>query len=83
MPNWVVNKVTFIGNQDKIEKILEQIKGKDALIDFNKIIRMPDYIYNGDLGTKERKKYGENNWYDWRIRNWGGKMERNKHIQRK
>lgn len=73
MPNWVVNKVTFIGSQNKIEKIFEHIKGEDTLIDFNKIIPMPDYIYRGNLGEKERKKYGKNNWYDWSIEHWNTK----------
>ena len=34
---------------------------------------MPDTVYNGSLGIRERELYGENNWYDWRIGNWGTK----------
>ena len=34
---------------------------------------MPDYIYRGTIGTKEMEIYGENNWYDWSIENWGTK----------
>ena len=36
-------------------------------IDFNKVIPMPDYIFQGNLGMAEREKYGKENWYDWSI----------------
>ena len=34
---------------------------------------MPDNICRGDLGSKERELYGQNNWYDWSLANWGTK----------
>ena len=43
------------------------------MIDFNKIIPMPNNIYRGDLGKRERELYGSNNWYDWSVANWGTK----------
>ena len=73
MPNHVTNKITLFGGQENIDKILDLIKGEDTCIDFNKIIPMPDTVYRGDLGPDERKLYGANNWYDWRVRNWGTK----------
>ena len=73
MPNHVTNKITFIGNQEHINTILNMIKGEKEWIDFNKIVPMPDDIYLGDLGPEERKLYGNRNWYDWRIVNWGTK----------
>lgn len=42
-------------------------------VDFEKILPMPDTVYNGSLGIRERELYGENNWYDWRLGNWGTK----------
>lgn len=45
----------------------------DRTFDFNKIVPMPEDIFRGPLGEKEREMYGENNWYDWSRRNWGTK----------
>lgn len=45
----------------------------EGTFDFNKIVPMPEDIFRGPLGEKERKMYGENNWYDWSRRNWGTK----------
>ena len=74
MPNWVVNKIEFLGETKDIEKIFNAIKSEEnGAIDFNKIIKMPDYIYRGNLGKKEREKYGKNNWYDWRVEHWNTK----------
>ena len=35
---------------------------------------MPKWVYYGNLGSKEREKYGaENCWYQWSRLNWGTK----------
>lgn len=34
---------------------------------------MPDNIFRGSLGPREREIYGSNNWYDWSISHWGTK----------
>lgn len=47
MPNWVLNRIEFIGDAKKITKVLEDIKkDKEGLgsVDFNKIIHMPDTL---------------------------------------
>lgn len=71
MPNWVLNKLS-VDNEDDYEKIIDKLT-TDNEVDFNNIIPMPDYIYKGNLGPEERRLYGENNWYDWSINNWGVK----------
>lgn len=69
MPNWIVNKISVDKDVDKIKEKL----CTDNEVDFNNIIPMPDNIYQGPLGKKEKELYGENNWYDWSIKNWGVK----------
>ena len=71
MSNWVTNRIVFHGNRENIDRVLRSIKGNGSMIDFNKIIPMPNNIYRGDLGKRERELYGSNNWYDWSVANWG------------
>ena len=63
--------------QTEIHTKLDDMKEKYLQVfDFNKIISMPNdkfFYRNGNLGNKERKKYGENNWYDWCNKHWGTK----------
>ena len=83
MPNWCENKVTVQGSVEETGRFMEYVKGEDIHKQngditknhfcFNKIIPMPEDIYQGNLGEKERKKYGNKNWYDWCIENWGTK----------
>ena len=73
MPNHITNKIEFYGNKEGINKVLEIIKGEEECIDFDKIVPTPDNIYQGELGEKERRLYGKNNWYDWNVAHWGTK----------
>lgn len=75
MPNHITNIIEIKNaSMEHLDEILEAIKVDEigiGSVDFNKIIPMPDNIYRGNLGSEEFKKYGENNWYDWSIKNWG------------
>jgi hypothetical protein len=76
MPNHVTNVISFSGDKSRISVMLKEIQNNEhgiGSVDFEKIIPMPDTVYNGSLGIRERELYGENNWYDWRIGNWGTK----------
>ena len=76
MPNHVRNRLMFEGEPKQVAALLAAIQNEKygiGSIDFQKIIPMPSNIYRGDLGQKERERYGENNWYDWSVKNWGTK----------
>lgn len=46
MPNWVTNRLIVSGNDKDIKQLFNNIKGDEAeqLIDFNKIIPMPESL---------------------------------------
>ncbi|WP_297960638.1 LPD28 domain-containing protein [uncultured Ruminococcus sp.] len=76
MPNHVTNVISFSGDKSRISAMLKEIQNDEhgiGSVDFEKILPMPDTVYNGSLGIRERELYGENNWYDWRLGNWGTK----------
>lgn len=77
MPNWVTNKVRLTGNKKDVESFKEKHftidEDKEKQFDFETIIPMPKNIFRGNLGQEERNLYGNNNWYDWSIENWGTK----------
>ena len=76
MPNHVMNVLEFSGDAGKIREMREKIKNDKfglGTIDFEKIIPMPESIYRGSIGNEEMKQYGENNWNDWSLGNWGTK----------
>lgn len=76
MPNHVTNILIVNGHADRCMELFDAIKTEQygrGSIDFSKIIPVPDYIYQGDLGKAEIAKYGKNNWLDWNTTNWGSK----------
>jgi hypothetical protein len=44
MPNYVQNRITFCGTMKDVEKVFDFLKGEDTVIDFNKIIPMPEEL---------------------------------------
>ena len=73
MPNYCENFLSIEGNADTLKEIMDFVKSDKSVFDFEKIVPMPDYIYRGAVGAKEKEIYGENNWYDWSNKNWGTK----------
>ena len=84
MPNWCNNILIINGEHDDIKKFYLDNKldnyeinnsNHEKCLTFEKSVSMPDYIFKGNIGMNERKKYGSNNWYDWSLSNWGTKWD--------
>lgn len=81
MPNHVTNKVRIEGPSELLAEIRDFVNGVDSTdgsskeepFCFDKIVPMPKHIFRGNLGEKERKEHGKDNWYDWSRENWGTK----------
>lgn len=46
-----MNRLRLEGNQNRIDELLKSVKGKDSLLDFNKIIPMPESL-NIEAGSR-------------------------------
>ena len=72
MANYCENCLSIKATPEVTTEIIEFVKSEENEFDFNRIIPMPEGIYMGPVGTKERELYPLN-WYDWSIENWGTK----------
>jgi len=81
MPNWCENRVEIYGEPEEITAIKELVTSNDSDFDFNKILPMPKALEDTTKGSNHvpseelKEKYGFDNWYDWRIHNWGTKWD--------
>ena len=81
MPNWCDNQVTITGPNsviDKIEKIVKEEKEENGLLNF--FHPMPKELEGTTSPSSASDKpqpmiEGFDNWYDWRVENWGTKWE--------
>jgi len=85
MPNWCENKLTANGSKKDLNALMKYVKGKteDGAVlefDFEKVIPTPKELLLNDspisdkkLKEKFLKKYGTEDWYSWRLKNWDTK----------
>ena len=81
MPNWCDNQITITGPNsviDKIEKIVKEEKEENGLLNF--FHPMPKELEGTTSPSSASDKpqpmiEGFDNWYDWRVENWGTKWE--------
>ena len=84
MPNWCDNQITITGPNsviDKIEKIVKEESNdtENGLLQF--FHPMPKELMETEKSSDDKKMNkqpfvdGVNNWYDWRVNNWGTKWE--------
>jgi hypothetical protein len=88
MPNHCYNKVTIsVGDADgqNLKVLVDSLKSEENQtdFDFNAILPMPPELENVDWSEAEemndiiraryKKEHGSDNWYDWRVNNWGTK----------
>ena len=72
MRNYCENSLTIKAAPEVINEVFAFVKSDESEFDFNKIVPMPEGIFMGPVGTKEREMYPLN-WYDWSNENWGTK----------
>ena len=51
LPNYITNRLHLSGEQSRIDELLESIKGEESIIDFNRIIPMPESL-NIEAGSR-------------------------------
>jgi len=89
MPNWCNNRVEIYGydNDEELRAFKALVTSEKSKFDFNKILPMPEELTDTVKGSnhvpsKELiEKYGYDNWYDWRVENWGTKWELDEDVQ--
>ena len=71
MPNWVVNTLKVVKGDPR--EIFEFVRSEGSVMDFNKLIPMPESIRKSDQEVIRPSGFKVPGWYAWSVDNWGTK----------